>query len=37
MAKIDFVMTDSTSHNLGIIEMVCEEVESEYVPKLPSV
>ena len=32
MAKIDFVMTDSTSHNLGVIEMVCEEVESEYVP-----
>ena len=32
MAKIDFVMTDSTSHNLGIIEMVWEEVESEYVP-----
>ena len=32
MAKTDFVMTDSTSHNLGIIEMVCEEVESEYVP-----
>ena len=31
MAKIDFVMTDSTSHNLGIIEMVWEEVESEYV------
>ena len=32
MAKIDFVMTDSTSHNLGVIEMVWEEVESEYVP-----
>ena len=32
MAKIDFVMTDSTSHNLGIIEMVWEEVESESVP-----
>ena len=32
MAKIDFVMTDSTSHNLGVIEMVCEEVESEYIP-----
>ena len=32
MAKIDFVMTDSTSHNLGVIEMVGEEVESEYVP-----
>ena len=32
MAKIDFVMTDSTSHNLGVIEMVCEEVEIEYIP-----
>ena len=32
VAKIDFVMTDSTSHNLGATEMVCEEVESEYVP-----
>ena len=32
MAKIDFVMTDSTSQNLGVIEMVCEEVQSEYVP-----
>ena len=31
MAKIDFVMTDSTSHNLGFIQMVCEEVENEYV------
>ena len=32
MAKIDFVMTDSTSHNVGVIQMVCEEVENEYVP-----
>ena len=32
VAKIDVVMTDSTSHNLGATEMVCEEVESEYVP-----
>ena len=32
MAKIDFVMTDSTSHNLGVIQMVCEEAENEYVP-----
>ena len=32
MAKIDFVMTDSTSHNLGVIEMVSGEKESEYVP-----
>ena len=27
IAKIDFVMTDSTSHNVGVIQMVCEEVE----------
>ena len=32
MAKIDFVKTDSTSHNLGVIEIACEEIESEYVP-----
>ena len=32
MAKIDFVMTDSTSHNIGVIQMVCEEVENECVP-----
>ena len=31
MVKIDFVMTDSASHNLGAIQMVCEEVEYEYV------
>ena len=24
-AKIDFVMTDSTSRSLGVIEMICEE------------
>ena len=32
MAKINFVKTDSTSHNLGVIEIACEEIESEYVP-----
>ena len=32
MAKIDFVMTYPTSHNLGVIHIVCEEVENEYVP-----
>ena len=32
IVKIDFVMTDSASHSLGVIEMVCEEKESEYVP-----
>ena len=30
MAKIDFVMTDSTSHNLGVIELVSEEVEAGF-------
>ena len=32
MGNIDCVMTDSTSHNLGVTELVSEEVESEYVP-----
>ena len=32
MAKIDFVMTDSTSHNVGVIQMVYEEVKNECVP-----
>ena len=30
--KIDFVMTDSTAHNLGVIEQVCEELEVETIP-----
>ena len=30
---IDFVMTDSTSHNLGVIEQVCEDLDSESVPQ----
>ena len=34
MAKIDFVMTDSTSHNLGFIQMVCEEVENYVLSSL---
>ena len=33
LEKISFVMTDSTSHNLNVIEMVCEELAVEYVPK----
>ena len=32
MNKINFVMTDSTSHNLQVIEEVCEELEVENVP-----
>ena len=30
--KIDFVMTDSTSHNLGVIEEVCAELQTDSVP-----
>ena len=26
-------MTDSTAHNIGVIEKVCEELEVEEVPK----
>ncbi len=32
VAKIDFVMTDSTAHNLGVIGDVCEELGVEDVP-----
>ena len=32
LKKINFVMTDSTSHNLNVIEQVCEELEVEDVP-----
>ena len=31
--KIDFVMADSTSHNLGVIE-VCAELQTDSVPYL---
>ena len=30
--KIDFVMTDSTAHNLGVIQDVCAELETENEP-----
>ena len=30
--KIDFVITDSTSHNLGVIEDVCEDLNIDSVP-----
>ena len=30
--KIDFAMTDSTSHNLGLIEEVCAELQTDSVP-----
>ena len=32
LSKINFVMTDSTSHNLEVIEEVCEELEVDSVP-----
>ena len=32
LEKIDFVMTDSTAHNLGVIEEVCRELNTETVP-----
>ena len=31
--KIDFVMTDSTSHNLEVVGMVGEELQVEHIPK----
>ena len=31
--KIDFVMTDSTAYNLGVIEEVCLELEAEHIPE----
>ena len=32
--KISFFMTDSTEHNIGVIEKVCEhlEIEDQHVP-----
>ena len=30
--KIDFVMTDSTAHNLGVIQDLCVELETVCVP-----
>ena len=32
ISKVDFVMTDSTSHNLNVIEKVCEDLNVEDVP-----
>ena len=32
LEKISFVMTDSTSHNLGVVEIVCEELGVEKIP-----
>lgn len=33
LSRITFVMTDSTAHNLGVIENVCKELEVEETPK----
>ena len=32
LKRISFVMTDSTSHNKGVIELVCEELNVEQIP-----
>ena len=32
LERISFVMTDSTSHNLEVIEKVCEELQVEEIP-----
>ena len=31
-SKVNFVMTDSTAHNLGVAELVAKELEIEHVP-----
>ncbi|XP_066926157.1 uncharacterized protein [Clytia hemisphaerica] len=33
LKKISFVMSDSTAHNIGVIESVCEELAIDDVPK----
>ena len=32
LKRISFVMTDSTSHNKGVIELVCQELNVEQIP-----
>ena len=32
LEKVTFTMTDSTSHNVGVMDMVCEELSVEEVP-----
>ena len=32
LERIDFAVTDSTEHNMGVIEKVCEKLEVESVP-----
>ena len=31
--RIDFVVTDSTAHNLGVMEEVCDQLGSENTPE----
>ena len=33
LEQIQFIMTDSTAHNIGVIQKVCECLESKPVPK----
>ena len=33
LEKINFVMTDSTNHNIGVIDTVCEDLQTESKPK----
>ena len=39
LKKIDFIMTNSTAHNIGVIQKVCDElgVEEAESPKYHSV
>ena len=32
LGRIDFVVTDSTEHNMGVIEKVCQELEVDSIP-----
>ena len=33
LSKVNFIMSDSTAHNIGVIEMVCDELSVETVPR----
>ena len=32
--KVNFVMTDSTAHNLKVFDSVCEDLEAENSPNI---
>ena len=32
LEKVSFTMTDSTSHNVGVMDMVCEELHVDNIP-----